>query len=127
MQFNTSQIICRIAFLIQFFLISPSTTEISDVILSLNMNIAVGYDDIFAYLLKVASTIIALYLQCFFEFSFLSGVFPESCSLAKIIPLYKKGNKTNPSNYRPISILICFSKILEHITYNRLLKFFKKT
>ena len=91
------------------FLKSPNTTEISNVILSLNTNKAVGHDDISAYFLKVASTIIAPYLQCFFEFSFLNGIFPENCSLAKIIPLHKKGNKINPSNYRPISILTCFS------------------
>ena len=108
------------------FLKSPSTTEISNVILSLNTNKAVGHDDISAYFLKVASTIIAPYLQCFFEFSFINGIFPENCSLAKIIPLHKKGNKTNPSNYRPISILTCFSKILERLKYNRFLEFFKK-
>ena len=93
------------------FLKSPSTTEISNVILSLNTNKAVGHDDISAYFLKVASTIIAPYLQCFFEFSFINGIFPKNCSLAKIIPLHKKGNKTNPSNYRPISILTCFFEI----------------
>ena len=95
------------------FLKSPSTTEISEVILSLNMNLAVGYNNISVYFSKIAATIIAPYLQCLFEFSFLNDIFPEQCSLAKLILLHKKGNRTNPSNYRPISILTCFSKILE--------------
>ena len=105
---------------------SPSTTEISNAILSLNKNKTVGRDDVSAYFLKVASTIIASYLQSFFEFSFFNGIFPENCSLAKIIPHHKKGNKTNPSNYRPISILTCFSKILERLIYTRFQEIFKK-
>ena len=108
------------------FLKSPSTTGISNVIFSLNTNKAVGHDDISAYFLKVSSTIIAPYLKCFYEFSFFNGKFPENCSLAKVITLHKKGNKTNPSSYRPISIPTCFSKILEGLLYNRFLEFFKK-
>ena len=104
------------------FLKSPSTTEILNVIFSLNTNKAVGHYDISAYFLKVASTIIAPSLQ----FSFINGIFPENCSLAKIIPLHKRGNRTNPSKYRPISILTCFSKILERLMYYRFLEFFKK-
>ena len=107
------------------FLKSPCATEIRNVILSLNTNKVVGHDDISAYFLKVASTIIAPYLQCFFEFSCINGIFLENCSLAKIIPLHKKENKTNPTNYRPILILTCFSKILERLMYNRFLKFSK--
>ena len=89
------------------------------------MNKAVGHDVISAYFLKLASAIIAPFLQCF-KFSFLSSIFPENCSLAEIIPLPKKRNKTNPSNYRRISIPTCFSKILECLIYNRFLEFFKK-
>ena len=65
------------------FLKSPSTTEISEVILSLNRNKAVGHNDISAYFLKVASTIIAPYLQCFFEFSFLMAYFLKTAHLLK--------------------------------------------
>ena len=61
------------------FLKSPCTAEISDVIFSLNTNKAIGHNDISAFFLKVASGIIAPYLQCFFEFSFLKGIFPENC------------------------------------------------
>jgi len=93
---------------------------------SLNVNKAVGHDNIPAYFLKNAATAIAPYLQYFIKFSFKNGVFPDSCTLAKIIPLYKKRNKTDPNNCRPISLLSCFSKILEHLIYNRLLKFLKK-
>ena len=76
--------------------------------------------------MRIAATIISPYLQYFIDFFFKNGIFPESCTLAKVIPLYKKGNKLDPNNYRPISILTCFSKILERLIYNRLQQFLKK-
>ena len=90
------------------------------------MNKAVGHDNIPAYFLRIAAPNIAPYLQCFIEFAFVNGIFPESCTRAKIIPIHKKGDKTNPNNYRPISILTCFAKILERLIYDRFLAFLKK-
>ena len=78
------------------------------------------------YFLRIVADVIAPYLQYFFEFSFIEGIFPESCTIAKVILLYKKGDKTNPTNYRPISILSCFSKILERLIHSRFTKFFSK-
>ena len=52
-----------------------------------------------------------------------SGIVPEKLKLAKIIPLHKKGDTHDMSNYRPISILPIFAKILEKIIYNRLYDF----
>ena len=46
--------------------------------------------------------------------------------IAKIKPLYKNGGKHSMQNYRPISVLSAFSKILEKLMYNRLLTFLKK-
>ena len=43
-----------------------------------------------------------------------------------MIPLQKQGDKTNPTNYGPISILACFSKIFERVIYSRFTKFFSK-
>ena len=43
--------------------------------------------------------------------------------IAKVIPLFKSGDTTSFSNYRPVSVLPVFSKILERIMYNRLLAF----
>ena len=57
---------------------------------------------------------------------FLYSWFPHNCTLVKVIPIHKNGNKFYPNNYRPISILTFFSKILEHITYIRFIEFPKK-
>ena len=48
------------------------------------------------------------------------GFFPDELKVAKVTPVYKKNDETNLGNYKPISVLPCFSKILERIIYNRL-------
>ena len=45
--------------------------------------------------------------------------------MQKVIPMYKPDNSSNISNYGPISVLSCFSKILERIMYNCLQKYLK--
>ena len=94
-------------------------------ILSLNDNKAIEHDDIPAYFLKVSSTVIAPYLQIFTNFIFNNGLFSNNCKIAKRAPIYKNGSKEEINNYRPISILTCFSKIIEKMIYNRLMAFFK--
>ena len=49
-----------------------------------------------------------------------SGIFSEKVKIAKAFRIYKSGKKHVLSNYRSISLLPCFSKILERIMYNRL-------
>jgi hypothetical protein len=47
-------------------------------------------------------------------------MFPELLMYTMIKRLYRKGNKTNPSNYRPTSLLTCFSKVFEKALYIKL-------
>jgi retron-type reverse transcriptase len=54
------------------------------------------------------------------------GVFPELMKLSKVIPIFKSGSRHLTKNYRPISLLPVFSKILERIMFNRLYKFLTK-
>ena len=49
-----------------------------------------------------------------------NGIFPDSLKVAKIIPLYNRGDKDLLDNYRPISILPSISKIFERITFNQI-------
>ena len=55
--------------------------------------------------------------------SFTQGVFPEQMKVAKVVPIYKEGTKTDVGNYRPISLLTTFSKIYEKLMHCRILKF----
>ena len=57
-----------------------------------------------------------------FEVSLESGFFTNKLKIARVIPIFKAGDPDNISNYRPISVLPCFSKMSERIMYNRLSK-----
>ena len=70
-------------------------------------------------------TVTPLTILC--NWSLTSGVFPDKLKIAKIIPLFKSGDKHLLTNYRPVSILPQFSKILEKVFYNRLKLFFEKS
>ena len=56
----------------------------------------------------------------------MNGVFPNSFKIAKVVPIYKKGDPMDITNYRPISILPCFSKLLEKIVHSRVDSFFSR-
>jgi hypothetical protein len=51
-------------------------------------------------------------------------VFPDVWKSVKVIPLYKKGDRHDMNNYRPIAIISVFAKLLERVMYNRLISFF---
>ena len=50
-------------------------------------------------------------------------IFPDDLKIAKVTLIYKADNSSNISNFRAISVLQCFSKMLERIMYNRLQKY----
>ena len=52
--------------------------------------------------------------------SIVKGIFPDDLKIARVTPVFKGGDEKDLENYRPISVLPCFSKILERIMYNRL-------
>ena len=58
------------------------------------------------------------------NYSFQVGEFPEALKIAKVIPIYKKDDKMNFGNYRPISILPAFSKFFEKCAHNQLYQYF---
>ena len=62
----------------------------------------------------------------FFNQSIILGIFPDKLKYAKVIPIHKKGSPTDPSNYRPISLLSIFSKIFEKLMHKRLYEFLDK-
>ena len=49
--------------------------------------------------------------------------FPDACKIAKVKPLFKKGSKSDPSNYRPISLLPLLSKVLERVVLSQTKEF----
>ena len=106
--------------------VSPVTQiEILNVISNLKESSA-GHDEIPSKLLKRTCHLLIEPLLHVINLSLLNGVFPDELKIAQVLPLFKSGDKSIINNYRPVSILSVFSKIFEHIMYNRLLSFLNK-
>ena len=84
---------------------------------------APGYDDISSKNIKSIKDYISYPLTNIVNLSFEQGVFPKELKIAVIKPLYKGKDPSLFNNYRPIPLLSVFSKIIERLTYNRLLNF----
>ena len=111
----------------QSLFLTPTTSfEVFNLISGLKNTKSTGKNNISAYFLKVAANVIAAPLAQLFNYIFLLGIFPASLKIAKIIPIYKSGDKSDVSNYRPISILSRISKTREKLIHVRTINFFNK-
>ena len=109
------------------FFLSPITIqEVIDITMSMKSKSSSGYDNLSSKLIKELIEHLAEPLTYIFNNSFLSGIFPNFYKIAKILPIFKSGDKFDPNNYRPISLLPVFSKIFEKLIYNRMLDFILK-
>jgi hypothetical protein len=94
--------------------------ELILLIQSLSTNKASGPDGIGAQLIKDNYQLFVEPLKFIFNHSLLQGIVSDNLKVAKVIPIYKKGDLHSSSNYRPISLLSIFNKLLEKIVYKRL-------
>jgi len=87
--------------------------EINSLIKKLNVNKSPGPDNIGPVLVKLMESAIIDPLSYIFNLSLSTGKVPTKMKLAKVIPVFKKGQTDLVSNYRPISLLSIFDKLLE--------------
>lgn len=99
------------------------TSEIKKIVASLKNKKSSGHDNIPIQVVKSSVDYISDPLMHIINLTLETGIFPDDLKKAIIKPLYKKGNKTNLSNYRPIALLPTFSKIFEKVIHIRLTKF----
>ena len=78
------------------------------------------------FFIGLGAKVLAPLLSVYFGFYFELGFFPSTFKTAKVVPIFKSGNKHLVQNYRPISLLPCLSKVLEKLIKSRLLKFLTK-
>lgn len=106
------------------FVWEPVTnTEVMNHILALDVKKASGYDNMSTRLIRDACNFISTPLCHIFNLSLQEGKFPDTLKIAKVTPIYKKGSKDTPGNYRPISVLPVIGKIFEKIVNKQLMNF----
>ena len=108
------------------FFMPTNKKELIEIALSIKSKASTGHDNFSNKLIKAIIPYIATPLVHIFNISLQSGIVPDTYKLAKVIPVFKAGEKLNPNNYRPISLLPAFSKILEKIVHKRLINFLLK-
>ena len=99
-----------------------SDREILDIITALPIK-GTGPASIPLRLLKIAADLIVIPLCRIINASFSSGIFPDVLKTQKVIPLHKGGSTEEVNNFRPISLLSIFDKIIEKIMHKRLYEF----
>ena len=100
------------------FTIKPVTYDcVLNLLKKINPNKSVGIDNLGGRFLRDGAKVFAKSLTQIFNLSIKKSVFPDKCKIAKLKPLYKKGSKMEPKNYRPISLLPLVSKIFEKIVH----------
>lgn len=86
----------------------------------LNATSSVGSDGIALRYLREVLCVKVPFLTCIVNTSVVTGVFPEDWKHALDVPIYKNGNSDSVNNYRPTSILLIISKVLEKIVAKQL-------
>ena len=87
---------------------------------------ATGPDSIPAFTLKAAADELAPALAVLFQLSLDQGEIPADWREALVVPIFKKGDKHQASNYRPVSLTTITCKLLEHIIHSSIMKHFDK-
>ena len=97
-----------------------SINELKDAFFSLQTNTSPGHDEISFDVIKSCFGSLSKPLLHIFRLSLEEGIFPDDLKTAKVTPIFMAGDENDFGNYGPISVLSCFSKILEKIMYKRL-------
>ena len=106
----------------KFVIAHVSNEEILDIINSLE-NKSTGPSSIPLKLLSLIPDLIILPLAYIINMSFITGEYPNLLKIVKVIPIHKGGSTQDVNNYRPISLLSIFDKIIEKLMHKRLYNF----
>ena len=105
------------------FLDLATQEEIIDTTCKFPAGKSAGYDNIPMAIIKRSINSISSPLTHIVNLSIIHSIVPNELKIARVVPIFKSGDKALFSNYRPISVLPCLSKILERIIYNRIINY----
>ena len=108
------------------YMFKTNPNEIYKLIKNLKNKKSSGFDEISAKFLKLCAPYVSIPLANIFNASISKGVYPDLLKTARVTPIYKKGVKSDPGNYRPISVLSQVNKVFEKILHKRLYKYLSK-
>ena len=94
-------------------------SQIMNILAKFYTNKAAGIDGLSDTFLKDGAKILSKPITALINLSISVSAFPESCKVAKLKPLFKKGSKLEPKNFRPISLLPLISKVLEKVIHDQ--------
>ena len=100
--------------------VAISEEKILQIIRSLNLNKAHGWDEVSARMIELSDAALVAPLKIIFTNCPGSGIFPQIWNHANLVPVHKKNEKNLKGNYRPNSVLPIFGKILEKLIYDSL-------
>ena len=103
-------------------LITPN--EILDILQILKLGKATGLDGISHHMLKNTRNTICYPLAILFNLSLEKSEFPSLWKIASVLPLFKNGEKTLVTNYRPISLLSSVGKVFERVMFKHVFNYF---
>ena len=94
---------------------STSQEKVFKIMENIGISKASGIDKLPGRFLKDGAKILSKPISEICNLSISHGIFPNACKVAKLKPIFKKDKKVDPSNYRPISLLLLISKIIEKV------------
>ena len=109
---------------LSFKLKNVSSESVQKLLSNFDVNKATGLDKISSRLVKETGPAIADSSYNIFNRSIDSGIFPDDWKSAKVAPIYKKNEKNDPCNYRPISVIPIIAKVLERLILNQVYEYF---
>ena len=119
-----AKILCNVSNDFEFSIVSGE--DVKKILLSLATSKAAGMEQIPAKHLRDGADVLALPLRNITNLSLKLSTSPEECKVAKLKPTFKKGARTDPRNYRPISPLPLVSKIIEKSIHFQIDDYFNK-
>ena len=108
------------------FLYPVTECEVQKIIDNLDNKSSSGDDNINNILVKLSAPATIPYLASLINNSFIQGIFSDRLKRAKVIPMHKSGSRVVENNYRPISLLIVWSKIFERAMHTRIYNYLEK-
>ena len=105
----------------------PTTEdEVKNLITNFQIKKTAGPNSIPILLLQNLKDTISQPLSTLVNLAFEMGIYPDSFKIAKIVPVFKKGDPLSTNNYRPISLFSNLGKLMEKIIHHRIYNFLQK-